>query len=112
MKVIFHPEAYEEMLESARFFEEKSAGLGSDLIAAIQSATRRLKKFPESGVVEQGTIRKCLVRVFHSPCYTRLIPITFILLPSCISIGNQATGPNALNNPPISDHSAAPFLKS
>lgn len=64
MKVIFHPEAYEEMSESARFFEEKSAGLGSDLIAAIQSSTRRLKKFPESGVVEQGTIRKCLVRGF------------------------------------------------
>lgn len=64
MKVIFHPEAYEEMLESARFFEEKSAGLGSDLIAAIQSATHRLKKFPESGVVEQGMIRKCLVPGF------------------------------------------------
>ena len=45
MKVIFHPEAYEEMLESARFFEEKSAGLGADLIAAIQGATRRLQNF-------------------------------------------------------------------
>ena len=64
MKVVFQPEAFEEMLESARFFEEKSAGLGSDLIAAIQGATRRLLSFPESGVVEQGSIRKCLVRGF------------------------------------------------
>ena len=26
MRIVFHPEAYEEMLESARFFEEKSPG--------------------------------------------------------------------------------------
>ena len=64
MKVIFHPEASEEMSESARFFEEKSAGLGSDLIVAIQQATGRIKKFPESGPVESGNIRKCLVLGF------------------------------------------------
>jgi len=64
MKVIFHPEASEEMSESARFFEEKSVGLGSDLIAAIQQATGRIKKFPASGPVESGNIRKCLVPGF------------------------------------------------
>lgn len=64
MKVIFHPEAYEEMLESARFFEEKSIGLGSDLLTAIQQAASRIEKFPASGAVEQGNIRKCLVRGF------------------------------------------------
>jgi hypothetical protein len=29
MKAIFHPAAHEEMIESARFFEERSVGLGS-----------------------------------------------------------------------------------
>ena len=64
MKVIFHPEASDEMFESARFFEEKSAGLGSDLISAIQEATRRILMFPESGPIEKWNIRKCLVRGF------------------------------------------------
>jgi hypothetical protein len=27
MKAIFHPEAHQEMIESARFYEEKSEGL-------------------------------------------------------------------------------------
>jgi plasmid stabilization system protein ParE len=64
MRVIFHPEASAEMLESARFFDEKSAGLGSDLITAIQESTRRIAKFPESGPIEKWNIRKCLVRGF------------------------------------------------
>ena len=42
MKVIYHPDAYEEMLESARFFEEKDAGLGFDLTDAIQESINRI----------------------------------------------------------------------
>lgn len=42
MNLIFHPEAYEEMLESARFFEEKDAGLGFDLTDAIQGSINRI----------------------------------------------------------------------
>lgn len=64
MKVIFHPEAYEEMLESVSFFEEKSLGLGLDLLAAIQESTRRIMKFPQSGAIAEGNIRKCLVHGF------------------------------------------------
>jgi ParE toxin of type II toxin-antitoxin system, parDE len=64
MKVIFHPEASDEMFESARFFDEKCAGLGSDLITAIQESTRRILQFPESGPIEKWNIRKCLVRGF------------------------------------------------
>ena len=64
MKVVFHPEAYDEMLESARFFNDKNPGLGADLINAVQDATRRLANFPKYGPVEHASIRKCLVRGF------------------------------------------------
>ena len=33
MRIEFHPEAYEEMLESARFYEERVEGLGGDFLA-------------------------------------------------------------------------------
>jgi plasmid stabilization system protein ParE len=52
------------MFESARFFEEKAIGLGSDLIDAIQESISRIVKFPKSGAIEQQNIRKCLVRGF------------------------------------------------
>lgn len=64
MKIIFHPEAREELLESARFFEEKTLGLGWDLIIAVEQAAHRLTKFPELGSVEHDNVRKCLVRGF------------------------------------------------
>ena len=40
MKAIFHPEAHEEMTESARFYERKSEGFGSDCLTAVEQATR------------------------------------------------------------------------
>jgi hypothetical protein len=64
MTFIFHPEAYDEMVESARFFDEKCAGLGFDLIDAIEESINRIVKFPHSGALEQRSIRKCLVRGF------------------------------------------------
>jgi ParE toxin of type II toxin-antitoxin system, parDE len=64
MIVIFHPEAYNEMFESARFFEEKDTGLGFDLIDAIEESIARIVKFPQSGTIERRNIRKCLVRGF------------------------------------------------
>ena len=64
MKVVFHPEAYEEMLESARFLNNKNSGLGADLISAVQEATHRLTKFPRYGPIEDANIRRCLVRGF------------------------------------------------
>lgn len=48
MNAIFHPEASEEMVESARFYEGKSKGLGSDFLAAVDETTRRIEQFPEA----------------------------------------------------------------
>jgi hypothetical protein len=46
MKLIFHPEAYDEMLESARYFEAKTPGLGFNLIGAVQESAPRILRFP------------------------------------------------------------------
>lgn len=64
MKIVFHPEAREELLESARFFEEKTPGLGWDLIA----------RFPGLGPIEHGNVRKCLVRDSRLPYFTKVNP--------------------------------------
>jgi hypothetical protein len=64
MTAIFHPEAYEEMLESARYLEAKTPGLGFDLVKAIHECAQRIIKFPTSGSIERAKIRKSLVRGF------------------------------------------------
>jgi plasmid stabilization system protein ParE len=64
MKLIFHPEAHEEMIESARFYEGKSEGFGSDFLTAVEEATHRIKQFPEAGPIDRAKIRKRLVSGF------------------------------------------------
>lgn len=64
MKVIFHPEASEEKLESARFYEARSEGLGWDFLASVEETTRRIEQFPEAGPVERASIRKRIVPGF------------------------------------------------
>ena len=81
MKVVFHPHAYDEMLESSRYLEIKNPGLGLDLVNAIQESVRRITKFPESGSLERANIRKALVRGFLSPSSTRFVKIISSLQP-------------------------------
>jgi hypothetical protein len=66
VKVKFHPEACEEMLASARFYDEKAGGLGADFLAAVEETTRRIEQFPEAGPIERATVRKRIVLGFLS----------------------------------------------
>jgi len=53
MKAIFHPEAHEEMIASASFYEAKPEGFGSDFLTAVAETTRRIEQFPEAGPTER-----------------------------------------------------------
>ncbi len=64
MKAIFHPEASEETIQSARFYEERSEGLGSDFVMAVEETTRRIEEFTEAGQIDKANIRKRLVSGF------------------------------------------------
>ena len=64
MRAIFHPEAFKETIESARFYEDRSEGLGSDFLAAVDETTRRIEQFPEAGRIDRANIRKRLVSGF------------------------------------------------
>ena len=61
MRIEFHPEAYQEMLESARFYEQKAESLGLDFLAAVEETTARIQQFPDAAPIEKAGIRKRLV---------------------------------------------------
>ena len=64
MKVIFHAEALEEMLESARYYDERSEGLGWDFLAAVEQATHRITASPHAGPIQRRDVRGRLVAGF------------------------------------------------
>lgn len=64
MKIVFHPEANEEMIESARFYEERDDGLGIRFLEAVEDTMRRIRQFPYAGPVERADIRKGFVSGF------------------------------------------------
>lgn len=61
MRVIFHPEAREEMIESARFYESRVIGLGFDFLDAVNETTHQIERFPNAGQIERGSIRQRFV---------------------------------------------------
>ncbi len=64
MRAIFHPEAHEEMIQSARLYEERSEGLGSDFLTAVEETTRRIEQMALAGLVARANMRQRLVSGF------------------------------------------------
>jgi plasmid stabilization system protein ParE len=62
--IIFLPEAEEEMVEAARFYETQTSGLGADFLLEIRRATEGISKNPRAGRVLRGKVRRRLVRRF------------------------------------------------
>lgn len=77
MKIVFHPEAYEEMIESARFYEEKDEGLGFKFLDAVEDTIKPFRGSREP-VQSKGQISESVsFRAFHLLSYTGLIRIGY-----------------------------------
>ncbi|MBI4518818.1 MAG: hypothetical protein HY699_23740 [Deltaproteobacteria bacterium] len=64
MEVIYHPEADDEVLESARFYERRSKGLGWRFLRAAQEAEARIVRSPRAFPFLDEPIRKCALAGF------------------------------------------------
>jgi plasmid stabilization system protein ParE len=66
MKVIFRPQAVEDIVEAAAWYEAHAPGLGEQLIDEILSATRRAVDDPELFriVHRTGEVRRVLTNRF------------------------------------------------
>jgi plasmid stabilization system protein ParE len=64
MEVIYHPEAEDEVLESARFYERRGKGLGWRFLRAVEEAERRVVNSPHAFPFLDDPIRKCVLRGF------------------------------------------------
>ena len=51
MRVTFHPEAHAETIEQARYYENKSDGLGTDFLDAVEETVSRLANSPKAEAI-------------------------------------------------------------
>jgi hypothetical protein len=63
-RATFHPEAEAEMIASARWYEERSSGLGQQFLTEVESALQRVAATPEAWAIVEGDIRQHLLHRF------------------------------------------------
>jgi hypothetical protein len=49
MSLRFHPDAYKEMLEAARYYEARVEILGEDSLFSVESSPERIQEDPRVG---------------------------------------------------------------
>jgi plasmid stabilization system protein ParE len=72
--VEFHPDAQNEFISAAHFYEGQTEGLGLDFIATVQRAYERLREFPRSGAQFGRRLRRLLVPKFPYGLLYRVEP--------------------------------------
>ena len=78
-RVVFHPEAEEELNDSTSYYDAKSPGLGNVLLEDLERAIDQLIQYPESSPLVSKLVRRKPLRRFP-------YNIMYIVLPSAIRI--------------------------
>jgi mRNA-degrading endonuclease RelE of RelBE toxin-antitoxin system len=63
-RVVYHRLAADELISSARFYEERRPFLGEDFLGEVELTRKALQKHPESGRVEKHHTRSYRVHRF------------------------------------------------
>lgn len=63
-EVAYHPQADDEVLEAARFYEQRSEGLGWRFLRAVREAETRIARRPRAFPVLDDEVRRCLLQGF------------------------------------------------
>lgn len=64
MRVIFRPEAEDELIEAIDWYEARSPGLGADLLRCVDVCVERISRQPESYPIVHRETRMGVVRRF------------------------------------------------
>lgn len=72
--IIFHPQAQQELLEAAAFYEEQLIDLGTEFLSVIEQTTDKIEENPKAYYLSHPEleIRRCVVQRFPFLVYFRL----------------------------------------
>jgi plasmid stabilization system protein ParE len=71
MKIVYHPDAEDELLDAVRFYEKRVAGLGDRFLRAFDAAISRIQATPDRWATVEGDIRRYLMQRFPYAIYYR-----------------------------------------
>lgn len=80
MPIDFLPEADQEMLEAARYYQSLSSGLGDDYLAEVEHAVQSILLSPQTWPVLEGDFRRRLVKRFPFGVIYRIEPDIIVII--------------------------------
>jgi plasmid stabilization system protein ParE len=78
--VVFLPEAEQEMLEAARYYESQASCLGADFLSEIERAVVSITESPMMWPIIKDELRRRLVRRFPFGILYRIDPDEIIIV--------------------------------
>jgi plasmid stabilization system protein ParE len=73
MRVVYHPDAEDELTEAALFYDKRVRGLGDSFLRAFGSAIAEIERQPERWPVVEGDLRCRSLRRFPYAVYYRAV---------------------------------------
>jgi toxin ParE1/3/4 len=62
--VVFNPLAEKELFDAAAYYEDQRSGLGLEYLKEVEHAVIFLIRYPESGSMVQGSVRRLVLPKF------------------------------------------------
>lgn len=72
MNVVYHPEAENDVIEAARYYEECRAGLGGEFLGEVDEAVNLVQKDPRRFVVVEDDIHRHSLKRFPYAIFYRV----------------------------------------
>lgn len=78
--VVFLPEAEQEMLEAAIYYQSQASGLGVDYLSEAEHAVQAIAESPMTWPIIEGEIRRRLIRRFPFGILYRIEPERIVIV--------------------------------
>jgi plasmid stabilization system protein ParE len=78
--IVFLPEAEQEMLEVARYYQSQASGLGIEYLNEVERAVRAIAESPRAWPVVEGQLRRRLIRRFPFGILYRIEPEEIVII--------------------------------
>jgi toxin ParE1/3/4 len=80
MRVLFRPEAREDVIQARDWYEKQSAGLGGEFVRALEAAVASASRSPDAFPAVSGELRRVLLRRFPYSLVYQLHGDTLVVL--------------------------------
>ena len=78
--VVFLPEAEQEMLEAAIYYQSQASGLGVDYLSEVEQAVQAIAESPMTWPIIEGELRRRLIRRFPFGILYRIEPDKIVIV--------------------------------